>query len=360
MDTSYRLGVTIVLGTILTAAGLSLAKVDPAPGTARAGQDLGAHGFDLGAFRLTERSGRVVTESDLADRVWVASFIFTHCPLSCPRITSLMAGLQTKLAGTTVRFVSLSVDPDRDTPEALADYARRYGADRDRWWFLTGPKDEILPLIRERFKQGVEPSTSADQGQGAEAILHSDRLALVDRGNRVIGFFDSSDPGAVRDLIARATQRDKLAQIRDVPPRVRKLPAVNALLNTFCSILLVLGWTMIRARWVRGHAVCMASCVLLSAIFLTCYLIYHFQVGSMPFPGVGPVRVVYYTILLSHLVLAIVLVPLVAVTLTRALRRRFDRHARIARLTLPIWLYVSTTGVVIYAMLYQWPGMTHP
>jgi uncharacterized membrane protein YozB (DUF420 family) len=92
-----------------------------------------------------------------------------------------------------------------------------------------------------------------------------------------------------------------------------------------------------------------------SAVFLTCYLIYHFQVGSVPFRGVGPIRVVYFTILLSHTVLAIVTVPLVALTLTRALRRRFDRHARIARLTFPIWLYVAITGVVIYGMLYQLP-----
>jgi uncharacterized membrane protein YozB (DUF420 family) len=101
----------------------------------------------------------------------------------------------------------------------------------------------------------------------------------------------------------------------------------------------------------------MASCVVLSAVFLTCYLIYHVQFGSMPFRGTGPLRVVYFTILLSHLTLAIVLVPLVAVTLTRALRRRFDRHSRIARVTFPIWLYVSTTGVVIYWMLYQFPAV---
>jgi uncharacterized membrane protein YozB (DUF420 family) len=256
--------------------------------------------------------------------------------------------LQTKLAGTDVRLVSLSVDPERDTPEVLADFARKYAADPDRWWFLTGPKGELLPLIRERFKLGVEPSTAAEQEAGAEPILHSDRLALVDRGNKVVGYFDSSDPEAIRNLISQARQRD-------IPGWIRRLPAVNALLNTACAVLLVLGLAMIRTGSVRGHAACMASCVVTSAVFLTCYLIYHFQVGSVPFRGVGPIRVVYFTILLSHTVLAIVTVPLVALTLTRALRRRFDRHARIARLTFPIWLYVAITGVVIYGMLYQLP-----
>ncbi len=351
MDTSYRIGLSIVLGTVLVAGGFCLANVDASPRAARLGQDLDDRGFDLGSFRLTERSGRVVTDADLADRVWVASFIFTHCPLSCPRITSIMKGLQERLAGSNVKLVSLSVDPERDTPAVLADYARRYGADAGRWWFVTGPKGEIVPLIRERFKLGVEPTTVADQEAGAEPIMHSDRLALVDRGNKVIGYFDSSDRDAVRDLVAKARQRD-------IPGWVRRLPAVNALLNSVCSVLLVLGWTMIRTGSVRGHAACMASCVVLSTVFLTCYVIYHVQFGSMPFRGTGPMRVVYFTILLSHLALAIVLVPLVVVTLTRALRRRFDRHARIARLTFPIWLYVSTTGVVIYGMLYQWPAIT--
>lgn len=349
MDTTYRLGLSIVLVTVLVAAGLCLARVDDSPGAARVGQDLGDRGFDLGPFRLTERSGRVVTDADLADRVWVASFIFTHCPLSCPRITSIMKGLQTKLAGTDVQLVSLSVDPERDTPEALAAFARKYAADPDRWWFLTGPKGELLPLIRERFKLGVEPSTVAEQEAGAEPILHSDRLALVNRGNKVVGYFDSSDSEAIRNLISQARRRD-------IPGWVRRLPAVNALLNTACSVLLVLGLAMIRTGSVRGHAACMVSCVVTSAVFLTCYLIYHFQVGSVPFRGVGPIRVVYFTILLSHTVLAIVTVPLVALTLTRALRRRFDRHARIARLTFPIWLYVAITGVVIYGMLYQLPA----
>lgn len=348
MDASYRLGLSIVLGTVLVAGGLALARVDASPGSSRVGRDLGGNGFDLGAFRLTERSGRVVTDTDLAGRVWVASFIFTNCRLSCPKITSVMKGLEPKLAGTGVRLVSLSVDPERDTPAALAAFARRFGADAERWWFLTGPRETVLPLVRDRFKLGVEAATEADRQAGAEAILHSERLALVDRGNRVVGYFDSSDPGAIRDLIGQARRRD-------VPGWVRRLPAINATLNAACAAMLVLGWTMIRVGSVRGHAACMASAVVLSAIFLGCYVVYHARFGSMPFRGTGPIRVAYFTILISHLVLAIAIVPLIARTLDLALRRRFDRHARLARVTFPIWLYVSITGIVIYVMLYQLP-----
>jgi protein SCO1/2/putative membrane protein len=296
---------------------------------------------------LTERSGRVVTEADLAGRVWVASFIFTHCPLSCPRISTLMRGVQEKLAGTGVRLVSVSVDPDRDTPEALAAYARRFEADPERWWFLTGPKADVYGLIKDRFKLGVE---SADEPRppGAEAITHSDRIALVGRGNKVVGYFDSNDPSAVSLLIAEARRRAG-------PSWLPRLPALNAALNAACALLLVLGWTLIRTGSVRGHATCMASAVVLSALFLTSYLVYHYHVGSMPFRGVGAVRVAYFTILISHTALAALIVPLIGVTLVRALRRDFARHARIAAVTLPVWLYVSVTGVVIYLMLYQLP-----
>lgn len=351
MDVSYRLGNAIVLGTVLASLGVCLAAVRPFPAPSRAGQNLGDRGFPLGPFRLVERSGRVVTDADLADRVWVASFVFTRCPLSCPRISSLMKGLQDKFAGTGVRLVSISVDPGHDTPEVLADYARRFGAKADRWWFLTGPKSDVLALITGRFKLGVQSTDAADQEAGAEAFSHSDRLALVDRGT-VVGYHDSNDPAAVSALVAEANRRDGGGP----PPWLGRLPAVNAGLNGSCALLLTLGWVLIRSgRW-RGHAACMIAAVLVSTLFLASYLFYHFQVGSVPFRGVGPVRFVYFTVLLSHTLLATFgVVPLVVLTLTHALRRRFDKHRRIARVTFPIWWYVSVTGVVIYLMLYRMP-----
>lgn len=131
------------------------------------------------------------------------------------------------------------------------------------------------------------------------------------------------------------------------------LPALNASLNSAVTLLLLVGWWLIRRRRIAAHRACMLAAVTLSVAFLVSYLIYHYQVGSVRFQGTGPVRTLYFAILISHTVLAATVPFLAAVTLVRALRARFDRHRRIARWTLPIWLYVSVTGVVVYLMLYQ-------
>ena len=131
------------------------------------------------------------------------------------------------------------------------------------------------------------------------------------------------------------------------------LPAVNASLNALSTILLTAGWVCIRRRQIGRHRAFMLSALATSVLFLTSYLVYHAKVGSVPFPGQGAVRTVYFAILITHVILAATIVPLALITLSRALAGRFDRHRRIARWTLPIWLYVSVTGVVIYLMLYQ-------
>ena len=134
---------------------------------------------------------------------------------------------------------------------------------------------------------------------------------------------------------------------------VADLPALNASLNAIAGILLVIGYILIRRQQWRAHRAVMLAAFSVSTLFLISYLIYHANVGSRPFPGRGPIRAVYLTILLTHIVLAAAVVPLALITLTRGLRERFDRHVAIARWTLPIWLYVSVTGVVVYWMLYQ-------
>jgi uncharacterized membrane protein YozB (DUF420 family) len=131
------------------------------------------------------------------------------------------------------------------------------------------------------------------------------------------------------------------------------LPALNATLNAISTIFLVVGWTFIKRRDMRRHRACMLAAFATSALFLTSYLVYHANVGSVPFQGQGPIRTVYFAILITHIILAALILPLALVTLSRALSRRFDRHRQIARWTLPIWLYVSVTGVVIYLMLYR-------
>ena len=131
------------------------------------------------------------------------------------------------------------------------------------------------------------------------------------------------------------------------------LPTLNAVLNGVSATLLVAGYVMIRQRRIRAHRVCMLSAFATSALFLVSYVVYHANVGSVPFTGQGAIRVVYFSVLISHIVLAALIPPLAIVTLTRALRERFDRHVRLARWTLPLWLYVSVTGVVVYVMLYR-------
>jgi uncharacterized membrane protein YozB (DUF420 family) len=134
---------------------------------------------------------------------------------------------------------------------------------------------------------------------------------------------------------------------------VADLPALNASLNGLATLCLVAGWLAIRSRRIALHRACMLAAFATSGAFLVSYLIYHYHVGSRPFGGAGLIRVVYFVILVTHVVLAATILPLSLVTLSRALAKRFDRHRRIARITLPIWLYVSVTGVVVYLMLYR-------
>ena len=134
---------------------------------------------------------------------------------------------------------------------------------------------------------------------------------------------------------------------------VSSLPSVNAALNSASALLLIAGYLFIRNKRVRAHKACMLAAFTTSSLFLLSYLVYHYNVGSVPFRGQGWIRTVYFAILISHTVLAVLIVPLVLITLTRALKGNFDRHRRIARWTFPLWLYVSVTGVIVYWMLYR-------
>jgi uncharacterized membrane protein YozB (DUF420 family) len=131
------------------------------------------------------------------------------------------------------------------------------------------------------------------------------------------------------------------------------LPALNAFLNATAAVLLVIGYSFIRAGQIRRHRAVMISACAVSTLFLISYVIYHANIGSKPFQGRGPIRIVYFTILLTHVILAAAVLPLAVITLSRGLRARFDRHVAIARWTFPIWLYVSVTGVIVYLMLYR-------
>ena len=134
---------------------------------------------------------------------------------------------------------------------------------------------------------------------------------------------------------------------------VSDLPELNATLNAIAAVLLVIGYVLVRRGYVQYHRRVMLAAFTTSALFLVSYVIYHANAGSRPFQGQGPIRAVYFTILVTHVILAAAIVPLALITLSYGLRARFDSHVRIARWTLPIWLYVSVTGVVVYVMLYR-------
>jgi putative membrane protein len=134
---------------------------------------------------------------------------------------------------------------------------------------------------------------------------------------------------------------------------IHSLPAVNATLNAISGALLIIAYALIRARRIEPHRRVMIAAFATSSLFLICYLVYHAQVGSVPFLRQGFVRPLYFTILITHVTLAAAVLPLAIVTLSRGLKARYKQHRRIARWTFPIWLYVSVTGVLVYVLLYQ-------
>jgi cytochrome oxidase Cu insertion factor (SCO1/SenC/PrrC family)/uncharacterized membrane protein YozB (DUF420 family) len=316
--------------------------------------------YPLGDFTLTERSGREVHASDLAGKVWIASFIFTRCTGPCPRVTAAMRQLQDEFAADSdVRLVTFTVDPEYDTADILKHYADKNEADPQRWLFLTGDKEAVYGLLRDRFHVGAEKDPTAPVGQ---SVNHDTHLAVVDQRGRVRGYF----PGAAapNDADSETELRDGLRSLREEVNVLRAealYPPLNAALNAGAGVLLLAGFFAIRRRWVRLHVGCMASALVVSAAFLASYLYYHLAVrhgAPTTFQGQWPnapawTATLYYIVLGSHTILAAVTAPLALYTAYLGVRRRWPRHVRIARWTLPIWLYVSATGVVVYWMLYR-------
>ena len=138
-----------------------------------------------------------------------------------------------------------------------------------------------------------------------------------------------------------------------MPDYISYLPHLNAFLNATSALFLIAGFSFIRARRITAHRNCQVTAVVTSTLFLVSYVTYHYYHGETHFPGQGMVRPFYFAVLISHVILAIVIVPLVIITVYRAARGDFIRHRRIARWTLPLWLYVSVTGVIVYLMLYH-------
>jgi cytochrome oxidase Cu insertion factor (SCO1/SenC/PrrC family) len=176
--------------------------------------------YPVGAFALTERDGRTVTEKNLAGKVWVASFVFTRCPGPCPAVTAAVARLQADLADVPdARFVTFTVDPKRDNPGELKKYADRYKADPQRWLFLTGTEEEIHALMKNRFKLALGRKEGPD-GKPDDDFDHSTRLMVVDRAGVIRATFDGVRNDQRPD--ADAAFEDGLTRLKD---KVRALAA---------------------------------------------------------------------------------------------------------------------------------------
>jgi protein SCO1/2/putative membrane protein len=333
-------------------------------------QDLG----EVADFTLTDQTGATVRRSDLLGKVWVASFFFTCCTQGCATNMDNLAQLQKELSFyPNVRLVSFSLLPEHDSPEVLAAYAHSKHADPGRWLFLTGKEEVIYELVHKSFRQAAQKRKDARPG---EEVLHNFSLVVVDHRGRIRGYIlNGKDyPQDVQRLRQRVEQlalaESALAQLdeEDAQPlrqRVmqltlaRYLPALNACLNSTCAVLLCLGFLAIKLRRITLHKSCMMTALFVSILFLTSYLYYHGIIGGKAtgFTGEGWIRPVYFGVLFSHMILAAVVAPLALFTTYQGLRNNLARHVRIARWTLPLWLYVSITGVVVYWMLYHlYPG----
>lgn len=312
--------------------------------SASAAQETAPRSLDLPIrdFQLEDADGKPFRPADLRGKAWFAHFFFTTCKECAKNVPTLIA-LRDKIAGKKdYRIVSISLNAD--SRANLRAYREDLGGDPEQWIFLTGPKDKVHAIVQETFKQ---PAADNPQAEPGSEILHSLSLAVVDPQGTIVAYEDGKNDGAADALYrrARATVHPKYL-----------LPSLNATLNGLAAVLLVLGYRAIKARQETLHKWIMTSALAVSAAFLASYLYFHFVVqDGQParFLGQGLVRWVYFAILLSHTLLAVIVAPMAILVAVQGWRDRRPAHVRLARWTWPIWLYVSVTGIVVYWMLYQ-------
>jgi len=201
-STSFYRWLIIVLGIFLLIVFLYRAT-EPTP------QELAAAAHSrlpkistIPHFSLTERSGKIISNNDLAGKVWVADFVYTTCPGPCPLVTAELAKIQQAVAGDPhVQLVTFTVDPETDTPPVLAAYADKFHADANKWWFLTGPEKPLYALIQNGFLQAVEDDHGQHLDNGQGTVTHSTYFALVDANGIMRGAYQSQDPDECRQLL---------------------------------------------------------------------------------------------------------------------------------------------------------------
>lgn len=323
-------------------------------------------------FELIDQFETPRNSSDFRGKVWIAGVTYSCCTMSCPHQRAVLQQLQEQLKGTRILLVTISAAPGFDAPDALRKLAQDLNADPKRWLFLTTKDPQGQELIRlfvqRSFHSDIVENPEAEPGQ---RFSHPSRLYLIDRNGLIRGSYACveelyDNKGAASGLFQ--INSDEVERLRADAERLyagplgrwlklRWFPIINAGLNALSGLLLLTGWVVIRWHKRQAHVVCMLSAVGVSALFLISYLYYHYFHGATPFSGTGWSRPVYFALLISHTILAAGVVPLVILTLFRAWKAQYERHRRIARITLPIWLYVSVTGVLVYLFLYQWfPG----
>jgi protein SCO1/2/putative membrane protein len=341
----------------------------------------------VGEFSLVDQLGRPVTNETLKGKPWVANFVFTRCAFECPLLMGkAYNNLHQRLKDVDFRIVTITVDPKFDDVARMKKQSDVFGVDPDRWLFVTGPENKVYELIRKGFKQAAWENVDAQAGM---EFAHSLNMIHVDKDGTIVGKYDGRVDAELETLAQvlegkiETPKRHSPAAITTEPPAalgagdgqrvpewVGRLPATNAMLNTLATILLLGGYSAIKYRasseeerqqFIRLHKKLMLTAFATSIAFLGSYLTYHFMLqhytgdASHRFQGQGAIRTIYFSILITHVILA-ALVPLGALaTIFYAYREKWDRHRRIAKVTYPIWLYVSVTGVVIYLMLYYMP-----
>ena len=304
---------------------------------------------ELPAITLRDPGGRPFDVRELQRRVWVASVVAAPCLEGCEALLERLRALADRLPDG-VPLVSFVVDGRSAWPPPPA--AAR---GRAHWTVLQG--NDVDAASETEVRQlavgllGFDPARLDAMSDGDPAAL----VVAVDRRGR------ARRPVAISGATSAAEPLDTVLGEVEFFSSLDQHPLRHAVLNGTSAALLITGLLFIRRRRVREHLTCMGLATLTTLIFLASYLHYHWYAGSVSFRGEGWSRPLYFSILLSHTVLASLVVPLAATALYLAARRQFERHRAIARWTLPIWLYVSVTGVLIYCMLYLWfPGAAPP
>ncbi|WP_437185680.1 DUF420 domain-containing protein [Planctomicrobium sp. SH668] len=363
-------------------------------------------------FSLLDQNNEPITKEMLLGEQWVANFVFARCTFQCPMTCRKVMELNQELKNVPVRFVTITVDPEHDTVPYMREFADIWGAKAPRWRFVTGDPAQVLELIRTGFKEPAWENLGESRRAGME-FAHSDNFIHVGADGKILGRYSGladaelvtlrrvikgeiktpqrfqpatfasiaalearkvnaqKEAGALADPEEKPTKEAVLARL---PGWAQRLPATNAMLNSLATCLLLLGYSAAKFRRYHLHKRLMLLAFGVSVAFLATYLSYHWalheygKVRGMPFTGTGTFKLVYYSILISHVILAAAVPVLAIITILNgrkaypdgisaeeAVERVQERrvHRRWAWVTFPVWLYVSITGVLIYWMLYK-------